>query len=166
MRTILRYSFTGLLLMAVLSCGKEPADSLSFMDSAKSAYNFLKSAQASNEANLLRSSSYSAAFEITKVERNKDLLSITVRYPDDCKDSRFELIWNGYVMESYPEMIIFYLRRVSDCKTSGTSSSIVLSVNLAEKLGDPALAQRVKVLLCNASKKANTENSDITASGN
>jgi hypothetical protein len=166
MKTILRVLILTVLLSTVLSCEKESADSLSLLDSAKQEYAFLKNTQASNEANQLRSTSYSAAFEITKVERNKDQLNITVTYPNDCSDSRFEVIWNGLVMESYPEIVIFYIRRLSDCKTSGTTASRVLSINLTEKLGDAALAQRTKVLLCNASKKANTENSDISASGN
>jgi hypothetical protein len=37
-----------------------------------------------------------------------------------------------------------------------------LSVNLPARLGDAALAKRVKIILCNTSKKANTENSDIS----
>ena len=166
MKTFFRYTALVSLMFTVLSCGKESQDSFAFLDSSKSAYTFLKNTQASNEANLLRSTSYSAPFEITKVERNKEQLNITVSYPDDCGDSRFEVIWNGMTLESYPEIVFFYLRRVSDCKTSQKPAVRVLSVNLTEKLGDAALAQRVKVILCNASKKANTENSDISVSSN
>jgi hypothetical protein len=166
MRTIFHFTAFITLVFIVLSCKKESSDSLANQDFVAQNYSFLKSTQASNEANLMRSNTYSAPFEITKVDRKNNILNITVNYPDDCGDTRFEVIWNGLALESYPEIIFFYLRRTSDCKTAEKPASRVLSVNLAEKLGDAALAQRVKVILCNTSKKANTDNSDISVSSN
>jgi len=150
----------------VLSCKKESSDSSAYQDFVAQNYSFLKNTQASNEANLMRSDTYSDPFEITKVERKNNILNITVTYPDDCSDTRFDVIWNGLALESYPEIIFFYIKRTSDCKTAEKPAVRVLSVNLAERLGDAALAQRVKVILCNTSKKANTENSDISVSSN
>lgn len=157
-----------LMLTIVLpfgSCKKETSEVFN-SSFAKADFNFLKSTQASNEANQLRSSDYSAAFEISKVDKNKEMLHITVTYQEGCGNSKFDLIWNGLVMESYPEMIILYVRRSSDCGVDLKPASKVLSVNLAQYLGDAALAQRVKIILCNTSKKANTENSDIPVSSN
>ena len=166
MRTILHFTaFVSLVLMG-LSCTKESPDSKAYQDLVAQNYSFLKNAQASNEANLMRSDTFSDPFEITKVERKNNILNITVTYPDDCGDTKFEVIWNGLALESYPEIIFFYIKRTSDCKTAEKPAVRVMSVNLAEKLGDAALALRVKVILCNTSKKANTENSDISVSSN
>ena len=164
MKTTLSILVLLTLILMTVSCKKEPAESSQSLSASNLA--FLKSIQKSNEANEQRSSDYSAPFEISKVERNKEILAITVTYPEGCGDSRFELIWNGLILESYPEMIVLYLRRTTDCKVPGSSTSRTLTINLTGYLGDAALAQRVKIILCNSSKKANTENSDITVSGN
>ncbi len=166
MRSIFHLMSLMMLMIIMASCKKEPSESLSFQNAIKASFSFLKSAQASNEANQLRSADYSALFEIAKVVRDKDLLTINVTYPDGCGDSKFEVIWNGLAMLPYPEIIFLYIRRTTDCKVEGNSTSRVLSINLTECLGDAALAQRVKIILCNTSKKANTENSDIPVSSN
>lgn len=164
MKTILNILVLLSLILMAVSCKKEPAESFQSLSTAN--FVFLKSIQKSNEANEQRSSDYSALFEISKVERNKEILAITVTYPEGCGDSKFEMIWNGLTLESYPEIIFIYLRRTTDCKVPGSSASRILTINLTGYLGDAALAQRVKIILCNTSKKANTENSDITVSGN
>ena len=161
MRNIFNLTAVLTLILILASCKEESSEQSSFQNFAKANFSFLKSAQASNEANELRSPAYSALFEIIKIDRNKEILNITVTYPDGCSNSKFELIWNGLVLESYPEIIFLYLRRTSDCNVAGNSTSRVLSINLTECLGDAALAQRAKIVLCNTSKKANTENSDI-----
>lgn len=166
MKTIFNILAMAILILAITSCKNEIKESSKDASFAPANFSFLKSTKASNEANEQRSSLYSAAFEITKTERNKGILKITVTYQEGCGNSRFDLIWNGLVMESYPEMIILYLRRTSDCGVDLKPTSRVLTANLAEYLGDAALAQRVKIILCNSSKKANTENSDIPVSGN
>ena len=173
MSTIFNVTAVLTLILILVSCKKESSEQLSFQNISKANFSFLKSAQASNEANQLRSADYSALFEIAKVVRDKDLLTINVTYPDGCGDSKFEVIWNGLAMLPYPEIIFLYIRRTTlyirrttDCKVEGNSTSRVLSINLTECLGDAALAQRVKIILCNTSKKANTENSDIPVSSN
>jgi hypothetical protein len=154
------------LLVLAVSCTKEEVSRTSYDSIAAQSFGFLRNAQASNEANQMRSADYSAPFEITKIERVKDLLNVTLTYPDGCSDSRFTLIWNGLVLETYPETVIFYLRRTSDCKVAGTQVSRVFTINLTQCLGDASMAQRARIILCNASKKANTENSDIPISSN
>jgi len=156
-----------LLILTTSTCKKESSETSDPLNSFAAAnFSFLKSTQASNEANQLRSSEYSAPFEISKVDRNKELLTITVTYPEGCNDSKFMMIWNGLVLESYPEVIFLYLRRTSKCGVVGNSATRALSINLTTCLGDAALAQRVKIILCNTSKKANTENSDISITSN
>ena len=151
----------------VVTCKKESSVSNAALDSiARENFSFLKSLQASNEANQLRSADYSAPFEISKVERNKELLILTLTYPEGCGDSNFQLIWNGLTLLTYPETVILYLRRTTVCGSTGSSTSRILNINLTTCLGDAALAQRVKIILCNSGKKANTENSDITVSSN
>lgn len=160
--------FTLMVLIALTwACKKESAVSNAALDSiAKENFSIVKSLQASNEANQLRSADYSAPFEISKVERNKELLTLTVTYPEGCGDSNFQLIWNGLTLETYPETVILYLRRTTVCGSTGSSTSRILNINLTACLGDAALAQRVKIILCNSGKKANTKNSDITVSSN
>ena len=164
------YSFAALILLLIsfAGCQKEVDKQSAALDNsfAAASLNFIKNIQASNEANQLRSADYSAPFEISKVERNKEMLSIAVSYPEGCGDSKFSLIWNGLMLESYPEVIFLYLRRTTVCGSSGSTTSRTLTLNLLTTLGDAALAQRVKIILCNGSKKANTENSDITINGN
>jgi len=156
-----------ILLLTTATCKKESSKASDPLESlATTNFSFLKSIQASNEANQQRSSDYSAPFEISKVDRNKELLTITVTYPEGCNDSKFMMIWNGLVLESYPEVIFLYLKRTSNCGAAGNSATQALSINLSTSLGDAALAQRVKIILCNTSKKANTENSDIPVSSN
>ncbi|MCK9639052.1 MAG: hypothetical protein M0R39_04010 [Prolixibacteraceae bacterium] len=167
MRQLFNIAVVMLLLMTTSTCNKESEKASVPLDNAAFAsLGFLKSIQASNDANQLRSPDYSASFEISKVDRKNNNLTITVTYPIGCGDSRFQIIWNGLVLESYPEVIFLYLRRTTACGTTGDSTSRVLSINLNACLGDTDLAQRVKIILCNTSKKANSENSDIPVSSN
>lgn len=168
MRSLYHIAALMLLFLGLGGCQKEVEKQSAALDPsfAATSLSFIKSIQASNEANQLRSADYSAPFEISKVERNKELLAITVTYPEGCNDSKFSLIWNGLTLESYPEIIFLYLRRTTGCSTTGSTTTRTLTINLATSLGDAALAQRVKIILCNGSKKANTENSDITVSSN
>ncbi|MCK9411417.1 MAG: hypothetical protein M0Q53_03890 [Prolixibacteraceae bacterium] len=167
MKPMFNISVMMLLFLTTSTCRKESEVASVPLDNiAIASLGFLKSIQASNEANQLRSPDYSAPFEISKVDRSKNILTITATYPEGCGDSKFTIIWNGLVMESYPEMIFLYLRRTSDCKVAGNATSRVLSINLNACLGDTGLAQRVKIILCNTSKKANSENSDIPVSSN
>jgi hypothetical protein len=170
MRNFIHFMLMAVLVLGTTSCKKESTESAdvkyALNDAAATNFSFLKSVKASNEANQLRSTDYSAPFEITKIDRNKEILNISVTYAEGNGSSKFELIWNGLVMESYPEMIVLYLKRSSVIGTETKPASRLLYVNLTECLGDAGLAQRVKILLCNSSKKANTENSDITISSN
>ena len=182
MRSIFNIITIVTLLLISSSCKKDAAELKSSMDAtnafasaAGANFTVLKSIDASNEANQQRSPSYSALFEIAKVDRNKESLQVTLTFPVGCGDSKFEVIWNGITTQTTPKTIIVYLRRTSVCTglaalTSqvlpSNSVSQVLSINLTDWLGNAALGQSVSVLLCNTSKKTNTDNSDIMASVN
>ena len=182
MRSIFNIITILALLLMISSCKKDAAELKTSLDatnafaSATGAnYTVLKSIDASNEANQLRSPNYSAFFEISKVSRIKESLQITLDYPVGCGDSKFEVIWNGITTQTSPKTIIIYLRRTSVCAGQALSYSQplptnsiaqVLSINLTDWLGDATLGQNVTVLLCNTSKKTNTDNSDILASVN
>ncbi len=170
MKTIFKALLVVTLLFMAVACKKEETlSNLAANGLVKSGFNFLNSAQASNEANQLRSSTYSALFEITKVERNKDILYVTVTFQGNCAENNFVVIWNGLVMESNPEALFLYLKRTAtNCNVATVyiSASRVLTLDMTQLLGNTALAQRVKIILCNASKKANTDNSDISVPSN
>ena len=181
MRNIFNLTAILTLLLVTSSCSKETTNLNTYLDATTAFANVtsanftvVKSIQASNEANQLRSPDYSALFEISKVARNKESLQITATYPVGCGDSKFELIWNGLTTLP-PKTVIIYLRRTSVCAGQALTSSQVLptnnisqtlSINLTEWLGDATSGQNVIVLLCNTSKKTNTDNSDIIASVN
>jgi hypothetical protein len=170
------------LLLIISSCKKDTAElktsldaSTAFANVTGANFTVIKSIQASNDANQLRSQDYSALFEISKVDRNKESLQVTLTFPVGCGDSKFEVIWNGITTQTTPKTIIVYLRRTSVCVGQAlltsqilpsNNISQVLSFNLTEWLGDASLGQNVSVLLCNTSKKTNTDNSDIMASVN
>ena len=158
---------TGLLLF-ISSCSKDLANNDSSKDAQildKGTYSFLKSAKIYNEANQNRSEDYSASFDISKVERIGDTLNVTVSFLQGCEVSKFEVIWNGTIMESYPEMTILFVKRTTDnCGTQSDTISQVLSINLPEIIEDKALAQRINIIVSNASKKPNSDNADIPIS--
>ncbi len=181
MRNIFNLMAILTLFLVSSSCSKETVQlntkldaTNSFANATSANFTVIKSIQASNDANQFRSSDYSALFEISKVARNKESLQITATYPVGCGDSKFELIWNGLTTLP-PKTVIIYLRRTSVCAALALTSSQSLptnsisqtfSINLTEWLGDVTSGQNVIVLLCNASKKTNTDNSDIIASVN
>ena len=160
-------SLTAIILLAG-SCSKDPLVNDSqkgYLALDKGNYNFLKSEQLFNEVKLNRSDGYSGSFEIVKVERIREILNITVSFIRGCEVNKFDVVWDGLIMESYPEMLRLLIKRSSACNiTSGETISIVLSINLADCIGDKALAERATIIISNASKSANTDNADIAVS--
>lgn len=131
----------------------------------KGNYTFLKSAQAYNEAKQNRSEVYSALFDISKVERIGDTLNITVSFLQGCEVSKFEVVWNGIVMMTYPATIGLIVKRsTGNCGTPGDTVKQELSINLTECIGDASLAKDANILVSNASKKTGTDNADIPIS--
>ncbi len=155
------------LLMVIGACSKDltNGDTSNDYKVEKGDFTFLKSATTFKQAKEKRSDVYSDEFEIDKVERIGDTLNITVSYYEGCETNKFEVIWNGFIMESYPEMTIFFVKRTTDnCGTQGALKTQVLSLSLTEILEDEALAKRINVTVSNASKNANEEDADVFVS--
>ena len=74
-------------------------------------FNFYESANLYKEAQKLRSKSYSDAFEIEKVERIDNLLNITVSYQGNCETSKFDIIWDGMLLFSWPMQANLIIKR-------------------------------------------------------
>jgi len=129
----------------------------------KGNFTFLKNAQLFIQAEQNRSPTYSALFDIFKVERSNDSLYITLSYLQGCAVNNFDVIWSGLALQTYPETIVLILRRTaSNCSTLGNAASQVLSINLAECLGDATLAKDARIVISNASETADATNADIT----
>ena len=131
----------------------------------KSNYSFLKSAQLFIKAEQSRSPAYSALFDISNVERKKDTLDVTVSYLQGCEVNNFKVIWSGLALQTYPETIVLVVARTSgNCSPSGIVASQVLSINLAECLGDTSLAANARFIIANGSKTPDAANADVTIS--
>jgi len=155
--------------LVAVSCTK---DNINGPDTApvrveKENYTFLKNAALYGTAEKKRSEEYSSPFEIVSVNRSGDTMDITVSFPAGCETNKFEVIWDGLIMESYPvQTRIFVKRNASGCAGSDETETIVLSVDLKELIfegNDPQLKDAV-ITVSNASKKTGTQNADMAAS--
>jgi hypothetical protein len=163
MKQITTMTTLTMFFLMIVSCSKDSSGNNKVLD--KGNYTFLTSAQDFNQAKLNRSEDYSSAFEIVKVEKAGDTLSITVSFLKGCEVNKFEIIWNGIIMETYPSTITLFVKRnTSTCGSPGDITTQVLSVNLKECIGDESLIKEATILLSNASKKTGTDNADIAIS--
>ncbi len=159
------------LLFVVTACDKsenELKDPTPFT-LQKENYTLFKNSSFYNEAKNNRSESYSASFEIESVERVGNNLNINIVFQEGCTNSKYEIIWDGLVMESYPPQArIFVKRTVSDCIYIDAIDRLTLTVDLnelAEKNGNDQIIEAI-ITVSNASKKQNTDNSDFPVSNN
>lgn len=166
------YVFTMLavLLSFFGSCSKDATNKDESNDTQvmdKGSYTFQKSAVKYNEAKEKRSEEYSAPFEISKVERVRNTLNITVSYLQGCEESKFEVIWNGIINFTYPATIAIIVKRTTgNCGALGETIKQVLPIDLVECIGDSSLVREANILVSNASKKPNTDNSDVNITNN
>jgi len=154
-------------IMVFFSCSKEENKNIEDLPVPKvmENFNFYKSSSLYNEAKNARSNSYSDAFEIEKAERIGNLLNVTVSYPGNCEINKFDVIWDGIIMESWPMQISLIIKRTA----SNCSSEIkreILSIDLVELINDQALVDGTVFHVSNASKTADQENSDTVVSNN
>lgn len=133
----------------------------------KENYTFMKNANLYEAAEKNRSEEYSSPFEIVHVNRSGNTMDITVSFQAGCETNKFEVIWDGLIMESYPvQTRIFVKRNASGCSDSDETETTALSVNLTELIfrdNDPQLKDAF-VIVSNASKKEGTQNADVTTS--
>jgi hypothetical protein len=157
------------LMLAGTSCSKDETNS---PDTApvtieKENYTFLKNAGLYQEAQKDRSENYSSPFEIDSVTRTGAIMEINVSFPAGCETNKFEVIWDGTVMESYPPQTrIFVKRTATGCVNSGETMTEVLTVDLNELIftGNDDQLRDAIIIVSNASKKPDTQNADNVSS--
>lgn len=156
------------LLLFLGSCSKDTTNNDRSNDTQvldKGSYTFQKSAVTYNEAKEKRSEEYSAPFEISKIERVGDSLNITLSYLQGCEESKFDVIWDGIVNFTYPATIVLIVKRsTGNCGALGDTIKQVLSIDLVECIGDSSFIKDANILVSNASKKPNSDNSDVIIS--
>lgn len=160
-----------LILLATIvlaSCSKEKtSDDDPVIPKAGANFNFYKSADLYSEAQDLRSEGYSDAFEITEVEREGNNLDITVEFKGNCKTNKFDVIWDGIIMQSWPMQTKLIVKRTSsDCDSNGETKKEIISIDLVEFIGDKVLVDGTVFHVSNASKTPDEANADKTVSNN
>ncbi|MCG6191188.1 hypothetical protein [Maribellus maritimus] len=169
MKRICLFAVVAGIMLTGASCSKDETNGPdeSKLTIEKENYTFLKSGSLYNEAEKDRSENYSSPFEIENVERTGDIMNITVSFPAGCEINKFEVIWDGMIMESYPvQTRIFIKRNASGCPGSDEMETEVLSVDLEELIfeGNDAQLQDAIIIVSNASKKPDTQNADVPVS--
>ncbi len=149
-------------IMVFSACNKETDDGNddSIVPKAMENYNFYKSAKMYNEAQELRSENYSDAFEIEKVERTGNLLNVTLAYRGNCEINKFDVIWDGILLESWPMQTRLIIKRsASNCDDKELKKEI-LSIDLVELIGDKVLVEGTVFYVSNGSKTPDEANAD------
>lgn len=154
------------LLMITGSCSKDDTNGANEtpLKIDQGNYTFLKSGSLYDEAKRDRSENYSSPFEIDSVIRTGDIMDITVSFPAGCETNKFEVIWDGVILESYPvQTRIFVKRTASGCPESDETKSEVLSVDLNELIfnGNDEQLQNAIVIVSNASKNPDSDSADL-----
>ncbi|MFD2569268.1 hypothetical protein ACFSUS_01400 [Spirosoma soli] len=88
-------------------------------------------------------------FDITSVQRQGDVLTIQVK--GGCSADNYKVVWNGYLMQSYPmqtNLVVAYEGN-SNCSTPG---AYTLTVDLKALLGSVASPSETQVQVSNGSK--------------
>ena len=119
--------FTALLLA---SCEKSEVDHKIDEDLE---VNLLKSAVIYNDVLAKRESGIEQTFSIEGVKREGDVLKISVK--GGCSADAFKIIWDGYIMFSYPGQISLLLNHESNNLGCSTTDNYVIAVNLTKILG-------------------------------
>lgn len=159
-------TFKFILLVGIIfyssSCNKDSLDKNkdSFEPKVMENYNFYENAEMYNNAQKLRSKDYSSAFDIEKVERDGKMLNVTLAYLGKCEINKFDVIWDGILMESWPMQTLLIIKRsASNCDDSMLKKE-VLSIDLMEFIGDKALVEGTVFYISNGSKTPDEENAD------
>jgi hypothetical protein len=76
------------------------------------------------------------SWEILNVSREDNILVVEISRPKDC-DVRYEIIWDGAIMESYPMMANIFLKAVSDnCIDQDDTITDELVIDLEDSFKD------------------------------
>lgn len=157
--------FAAAYFVLAASCSKDTSGNASVVKLNKGDYDLLLNSEVFNHVKQSRSAAFSDEFEIESIQRKSDTLQVVLLFKDDCATNKFEVIWNGLIMESYPEQTVFLLKRnAENCGTGGAQIRQALNIDLGEILNDEAMAKRIRVTISNASKKSAEPNADVSVS--
>ncbi|NLZ95952.1 MAG: hypothetical protein GX921_09040 [Bacteroidales bacterium] len=148
------------------SCSKDSSDKNkdSSVPKVMENYNFYQNAEMYNNAQKLRSKDYSSAFDIEKVERNGKLLNVTLTYLGKCEVNKFDVIWDGILLESWPMQTRLIIKRsASNCDDTLLETE-TLSIDLMELIGDKVLVEGTVFYVSDGSKTSDEENADTVVS--
>ena len=150
------------------SCKTEP--DLVLHQKAGENFTFYTSQELYNQAMGKRLTDTGNSFTIKSVVSTKDdpstghdLLKITVSHPGSC-DGKFEFIWDGAIMESYPEQINIFLRLPGSCPDGDQITETVLHLDLDEFIGQPDLVDRAVFHIVNGSVSSGDEDMSVSFS--
>ncbi len=108
------------LLIVLFSCNTENSDLAPLTSSEKyevksGDMTFFSDSEKYKETNARRGQSDDCKFpvDILKVNRNENELTISISRPKSCK-VKYEFIWDGIILESYPMMANIFIKAVSD----------------------------------------------------
>jgi len=153
-----------LSMMIVFICGCQNSDTVGGDDLTPKEgtnFSFYTSQKLYQEAEAQRSLEYSNSFEIVDVETIDNQMNITVSYVAGCETNKFDLIWDGVLMESYPYQTRIAVRRTAtNCPAEGEIRNEVLSVDLVEFIGDIVTEEPILFHVVNSSKLPDEENAD------
>ena len=106
--------------------------------------------------------------KIKRVQRNDNLLAVTVSIPKNCEPS-YEVIWNGLILESFPVQITLFLKVLGECTDNGEFEQHQVVLDLEEIFTDessvnPAEANFTVKDACSLLDVACESDCDITVS--
>ena len=95
--------------------------------------NLLKSVVKYNDILAKRESGIDQTFSIEGVKREGDIFKISIK--GGCSADSFKIIWDGYMMFSYPGQIRLVLNHESNRSGCSTTDNYVIAVNLTKIIG-------------------------------
>lgn len=158
--------FKFILLFGIIffssSCNNDSLDKGkdSFVPKIMENYDFYKNAEMYNNAKEMRSKKYSSAFDIEKVERKGEMLNVTLTYLGRCETNKFDVIWDGILMESWPMQTRLIIKRSASNCDDKLLKKETLSINLLELMDDKVLVEGTVFHVSNGSKTQDEENAD------
>ncbi len=152
-----------ILLIVLISCSKD--DIQNDVGYQEANYTFYKSANLFSEAENNRSAEYSKAFKIVSVNRTDNKLEIKLSYEGSCDNNKFEVIWSGAIMESWPmQTTLFVKRSAENCKNDGKTFEETLIIDLKKFMGDDLDLENTVFHVCNGSIEKGNPNDVVSTS--
>ena len=158
--------FKFILLVGIIfnspSCNNDSIDKDkdSFVPMIMENYDFYKNAEMYDKAQRLRSKEYSSVFDIENVERKGEMLNVTLTYLGKCETNKFDVIWDGILMESWPMQTRLIIKRSASNCDDKLLKKETLSINLLELMDDKVLVEGTVFHVSNGSKTQDEENAD------